>query len=259
MFEWFDSKLYKVNDIVTVQKPDSMILDLIETNSIILKDNLSEYMCVFDSKILEQVSEQWKYNRNLNNDKIESICDTIKDKVILDTVLHFFYVNDNGKERLICFDGNHRREALILLYKTKGTNIKICCYIYKCDSVINIDNKISKKFHLINQMTPIPDIYIDILDNLDCDEFIYKRDIIENVFQKYKVKYKSFYSVNSKCRRPNFNDTLFKDLCNNLSFEREDQLVSLLENLNDCKKENISKISKNIIAKCATQNLYLFI
>jgi hypothetical protein len=66
------------------------MLSLIEETSIILKDNLSEYMCLFNSSILEECSEQWKYNRVLNNDKVKSICNVIKDKYILDTVLHFF-------------------------------------------------------------------------------------------------------------------------------------------------------------------------
>jgi hypothetical protein len=236
------------------------ILEIIETNSVILQDNLSEYMCVFDSKTLEQTSEQWKYNRNLNNDKIQSICDTIKDKLILDTVLHFFYVNNNGKERLICFDGNHRREALILLYKKYNINIKVCCYIYKCKSE-TIDNEIIQKFKIINQMTPIPDIYLDILNNLDDNQFVHKKDIIENVFEMYKAKYKAFYSINSKCRRPNFNETVFKDFCNNITFNTKKELVNDLEESNVINKSKIldTKVSKNIVAKCQIQDFYLFI
>jgi hypothetical protein len=237
------------------------INDIIETTSIILQDDLKEYMCVFDSKILEQASEQWKYNRILNNDKIQAISNTIKDKLILDTVLHFFYINNNGKEHLICFDGNHRREALILLYKTKDINIKVCCYIYKCQSD-NIDSEIIKKFNIINQMTPIPDIYLDILNNLNDNnshDFIKKKDIIENVFSIYKQKYKIFYSINSKCRRPNFNETTFKDLCNNLVFKSQNELEEKLKCLNCSKKNFDNKISKNIIFKCKTQDFYLFI
>ena len=233
-------------------------LEIIETNSIILQDDLLEYMCVFDSKILETKSEQWKYNRILNNDKIQCISDTIKDKLIIDTVLHFFYINDNGSERLICFDGNHRREALILLYKKSGINIKVCCYVYKCKSD-NIDNEIIQKFKIINQMTPIPDIYLDILNNLDSDKFVYRKNIIESVFEIYKSKYKAFYSINSKCRRPNFNDTIFKDFCNNMIFNNKKELINELEKCNLIKKSMNFKVSKNIIAKCETQGFYLFI
>lgn len=101
--------------------------NLIDNNSIILRDDLMENMCILDSNILENSTESWKYNRNLNSDKINEIKLIVKDKLILDTVLHFFYTDDTSK--LICFDGNHRREALILLNKIDGINIKVCCYI----------------------------------------------------------------------------------------------------------------------------------
>lgn len=237
------------------------MLSLIENNSIILQESISEYMCVFDSSILEEYSEQWKYNRNLSNDKVESILNSIKDKYILDTVLHFFYVNDNGIEKLICFDGNHRREALILLYKMNNINIKVCCYIYKCQNINFLDKEIVDKFRIINQMTPIPDIYNDIIENLDNNKMLIdKKNIIEEVFVLYKKKYKLFYSVNSKCRRPNFNETTFKDLCNVFTFNNKQELISCLEDYNSEKKKKLYNIglSKTTIAKCETQKFYIF-
>ena len=36
------------------------VLSLIENNSIILQDDLNEYMCVLDTCKLEEFSEQWK-------------------------------------------------------------------------------------------------------------------------------------------------------------------------------------------------------
>lgn len=237
------------------------MFSLIETNSIILRDNLSEYMCLFKSSILEECSEQWRYNRNLNNDKIQSICHNIKDKYILDTVLHFFYVNDNENEKLICFDGNHRREALILLYKTQNIDINVCCYIYKCKNINEIDKEIVDKFRIINQMTPIPDIYNDIINNLDNNKLlIEKKQILENVFEIYKKKYKAFYSVNSKCRKPNFNETTFKDFCHNLEFDSKDDLIKQLNEININKQKQIynTLLSNMKIAKCESYKFYIF-
>ena len=237
------------------------MLSLIEETSIILKDNLSEYMCLFNSSILEECSEQWKYNRVLNNDKVKSICNVIKDKYILDTVLHFFYVNDNGNEKLICFDGNHRREALILLYKIHKIDIKVCCYIYICNNINTIDQEIINKFKIINQMTPIPDIYNDIIYNLEDNKILIdKKNIIENVYSIYKNKYKSFYSVNSKCRKPNFNETTFKDLCNMFEFSSKNELINKLEEFNEVKHKRIynTLLSKIQMAKCESQKFYLF-
>jgi hypothetical protein len=63
------------------------VLSLIENNSIILQDDLNEYMCVLDTCKLEEFSEQWKYNRNLSNDKIQSICNIIKDIFFMLTIM----------------------------------------------------------------------------------------------------------------------------------------------------------------------------
>lgn len=77
------------NKTILLKMDNNFILNLIENNSIILTDNLMEYMCVLDSNELENYTESWKYNRNLNSDKINEIKLIIKDKIILDTV-HFF-------------------------------------------------------------------------------------------------------------------------------------------------------------------------
>lgn len=232
--------------------------DLILTNSIILQDDLSECMTVLDSEKLDLYTDQWEYNRNLNLDKVNQIKEVVKNKMMLDTVLHICYDVRNNK--LIVFDGNHRREALILLHKTLKLNIKVCCYIYILD-VPDINKEIFNKFKIVNQMTPIPDMYYDILEQLGNEQelvLMNKKDIIEEVFAQYKTSYKPFYSVKSKCRRPNFNDTTFKDLCNNLEFKNKDELVNHLCSLNKQKSECTAKLSETINNKCETYNFYLF-
>ena len=54
------------------------IEELIDENSIILKPGLNENMCVLNSCDLEYYSESWKYNRNLNFDKVKEIMKIIK-------------------------------------------------------------------------------------------------------------------------------------------------------------------------------------
>lgn len=116
---------------------------------------------------------------------------------------------------------------------------------------------------MLNQSTPIPDIYIDIIhninsvNNVDDNSLKIKKDIIEQVFLRYKTLYPDFYSVNSKCRRPNFNDTMFKDFCNKFDFQTKQELIDLL---NKC---NIKKTSSNnkhfkMLEKCTKRNFYLF-
>jgi hypothetical protein len=245
------------------------IENLINDNKLFLSNenqNIEECMCILNASQLMEYSEQWEYNRILNIEKVEDIMKNIKNKIILNTVIHCYYFNN----KLIIFDGNHRREALILLYKTKEIDIKVCCYIYKNNTLTNdnIHKYIVEKFKIINQNTPIPDIYNDIVDNLvndlDLDNLIIKKNIIENVFSKYKKDYKKYYSIKSKCQRPNFNETIFKDLCNIFTFNNNDELIFKLDELNDKKKEKYTKkkyenISENILNKCNCYGLYLFI
>lgn len=109
-------------------------------------------------------------------------------------------------------------------------------------------------------MTPIPDIYSDILDNLQDSNLKCKVIIIEQLFAEYKIKFKQCYSIKSKCRRPNFNDTTFKDLCNKYNFKTKEQLVKYLIELNESNKiKKISEVSENVLNKCKAYNLYLFI
>jgi hypothetical protein len=232
------------------------IENLIYKNSVILQDDLTEYMTIFDSEILELYTESWQYNRVLNLEKIREIQNCIRNKHILDTVIHIVYNKYNDK--MIVFDGNHRREALILLNKTESKCIKVCCYVYIINTQF-VDKFIVERFNIINQMTPIPDIYYDIVQNLDNNSnIIKKKDIIEEVFIDYKKKYSKFFSIHSKCRKPNFNDTIFKDLCNNLSFVTKDELIDKLDKMNNNKKDDLINKTSFIQNKCKAYNFYIF-
>ena len=238
--------------------------DIIYKNSVILMDDAMEYMTVLDSHILELYTETWKFNRVLNVEKIKEIQNCIRDKHILDTVLHMVYNKQENK--LIVFDGNHRREALILLNRCESKCIKVCCYIYVLDTEVNsgtstdkVDEFIVERFKMINQMSPIPDIYYDIIHNLDNNNHLMKKkDIIEEVYIEYKQKFSKFYSTSSKCRKPNFNDTTFKDVCHNIMFTTKQQLLNKLEEINIDKKGMIRSKSHTIQNKCQAYDFYIF-
>ena len=87
----------------------------------------------------------------------------------------------------------------MILLTREQIYIKVCCYIYKDPNLTEktIDKAITDKFKMINQNTPIPDIYMDILDNIDNNLLKNKKDIIEDVFLEYKKLYPEFYSISS--------------------------------------------------------------
>jgi hypothetical protein len=235
------------------------LLNLVEKQSIIKSDkmNETEYLCLFQSSELLDISITWQYNRDLNGDKIDKIKKYIVDKCILDTVL-YFYLYDNT---LICYDGNHRLQALKELYVKNDIDMNVCCYI-NLPQTDNIDVEIRDRFNMLNTNTPIPDIYLDIVNNLDNvnhNKLIAlnnKKAIIERVFKKYCHVYTNFYKTSNKPRKPNFNDTMFKDLCNGFHFETRVDLIEHLERIND---ENRNKLmSVNIRKKCDAHEFYIF-
>lgn len=240
------------------------IQDIIYENSINIDEEQKEYMCAFNSSILIKFGCQWKYNREINHDKVTDIAKYIKqtNKSILDTVIHCFLYN----EQLIVFDGQHRIAAMKTLYDLSGIDIKTCCYIYDGSHLTgdNIDTAIVEKFKIINLNTPIPDIYNDILDDLSNKKLQHKKEIIEKVFNIFKTKYKMFYSIKPRCHRPNFNENKFKDLVNeclekyceeNCSLE---ELLNVFEKLNTEKKLKFIIEKKNCNPKCLKHNFYIF-
>lgn len=102
------------------------LTEIIINNSIILSEtkNIKEYMCVLSTSDLINITETWKYNRKINQDKVQEIKKYIKHKLTLDSVLYFYFYNN----KLICYDGNHRLSSLYELYTLHDLNIKVCCF-----------------------------------------------------------------------------------------------------------------------------------
>jgi hypothetical protein len=221
----------------------------------------TEFICTLDSSDLFDHAITWKYNRTINNSKVKQIKERIYNKSVLDTMI-YFYIDKNN---LICYDGNHRLQALKELYiKDETINIKVICHIM-IPQTNNIDIEIRNRFSILNLNTPIPDITIDIMNNLDIltPENVEKtrrlnarKSIIENVFNEYKKIYKPFYMTSNKPRKPNFNDTMFYDLCNGFYFETKNELIKILIKRNNDNKTRQMKEGEKI--KCNLYKFYVF-
>lgn len=87
-------------------------------------------------------------------------------------------------------------------------------------------------------------------------------DIIENVFQEYKETYHEFYSLRPQPMHSNFNEKMFKDLCNKFIFNTPEELLICLNNYNLSQKQNkdaYEQLSIKRKLKCDLFNFYLFI
>lgn len=221
-------------------------------------NNKSE--CFIKTSITELVNyENWKFNRDINNEKVQEIKKYLKSTDILDTILSYVYVEKMN--RFILFDGQHRLTAMKELYNENKKIIQCICYVKileNMDMEDEIDQKISELFEMKNLQTPIPDMYIEELKTIGKKvQNKHKIEIINRLFCEYSVKYRNFYKLNNNVNKPNFNEFKFKNLCNEIEFESYEELRNKIEKMNMEGKDK--KGTKNQMEKCKTQNFYLFL
>jgi hypothetical protein len=126
------------------------------------------------------------------------------------------------------------------------------------------DGELIELFKNLNKTIPVPELYIRDT-NKD------KKDIIENVVNKWNIKYKSHFSSKDKPNKPNVNRDRFIDLLDsiyekyqiseenkNVLEQKLDQLNNkILYELNDLPKRK--RLSPKILEKCNETGCYLFI
>jgi hypothetical protein len=86
--------------------------------------------------------------------------------------------------------------------------------------------------------------------------------IVENSFEQYKEQYHEFYSTRPQPIHSNFNEKMFKELCNKFTFNTIETLLTHLDDYNLIQKRNkeaYNKLSRKRKLKCDVFNFYLFI
>ena len=94
-------------------------------------------------------------------------------------------------------------------------------------------------------------------------KLLHREKIINNIFLKYKDEYHEFFSLKMNPVFSDFNEQMFKNLCNKFSFDIEENLLALLNEYNLEQKKNINVYNKLLSVKrklkCEKYNFYLFI
>jgi len=87
------------------------------------------------------------------------------------------------------------------------------------------------------------------------------KNIVQDVFESYKEKYHEFYSTRHQPIHSNFNEKMFKDLCNKFIFSTKQELLISLDEYNHMQKNNkdsYNELSTKRRLKCDVFNFYLF-
>ena len=107
------------------------------------------------SDFLVYYTDIWFRNRYPDTNRVTDIMKSIEQENEPDNRIYLAWIKDINK--LMCFDGNHRREALIRLYYLKN----FVCWI-DIDVLTNVDDsEVVDAFRRINLGVSVPDVYTE--------------------------------------------------------------------------------------------------
>jgi hypothetical protein len=272
---------YKNNEYLPANIINPLIINTFETGVILHEYN--SYNKLIKIKIQDLFLApftNWQYNRPADICRCEDIARYIYlSKQTIDNIM--LYVSFNNKTRSFdILDGNHRYNSLKMLKEQNSKPLDLITpsefgnnndaeWLYNSYILLNIrinasDGELIELFKNLNKTIPVPDLYIRDT-NKD------KKDIIENVVNKWNIKYKSHFSSKDKPNKPNVNRDRFIDLLDkvyekyqiseenkNILEQKLDQLnTKILYELSDLPKKK--RLSEQILEKCNDTGCYLFI
>lgn len=196
------------------------------------------------SDVLLKLSvSSWKYNRPHDQDRVAEIRGRIAATGFVDGTIRL--ADLNGK--LVCFDGNHRRLALVAGLK--------------CVLVTIINNatheRIVEEFSAINKAVSVPELYKD--SRLEPEE----RLVLIGYADRLARDYPTMQSKSARCCRPHYHrDTLLDDLYELLpKYSSASVLVQCVTEQNAALAVSArfrSNLSPSILKKCESSGLWLF-
>ena len=86
--------------------------------------------------------------------------------------------------------------------------------------------------------------------------------VVDNMFRQYMDKFHEFFSSRTQPIHSNFNEKMFKDLCDSFTFNTEGELLECLDRYNLMQKQNkkaYNQLSRKRKLKCDVFKFYLFI
>jgi hypothetical protein len=218
------------------------------------------YIYLADSITITKQSKIWSKNRPCDNLRVDEIKTYITKNVMVDGVIYFANLKDEG---FVCYDGNHRREAL----KKINKNYKIIINVLEEPSPTYLRNK----FISLNKCVPVTDLFLE--------EEPIKKNIINEIMEAtnyFLGQWTTHRKTSPKPRRPNFNrDTLQEKIVEIMAFcginikensEHNDILdsnaiIELVTEYNNELKDHLNdvKCSETQRAKCLASNCFLFL
>jgi hypothetical protein len=150
-------------------------------------------------------------------------------------------------KELVCYESNHRREALEGLTDVQSILVDILW-----DAT---DEMVKAEFLRLNKAVSVPELYVGDDSAIDVGELIRMRDA-------FCEKYKTLKVTTGRPNAPNFNSDMVMNEFHRVMKENKIGPVELwtrLENLNDkMAQRDKKKLSAKVIEKCEKSGLWLF-
>ena len=209
-----------------------------------------------DWDTIKPLVKKWSCNRDPDMKRVFEIRNHLERGGHVPFLLHLAELKDEG---LICYDGNHRREAFNMISRPLYVMIDVMFDASKKD--------VYEDFTMLNKSVQVPSLYLGEDANHDLTRRV--REDISALVRKYETQWRSFCSSSARCHAPNFNrDVLMENI---FEIWREfdgmvsvDEIEALLHKLNDeyksgriCKPH--SSYKPQVISKCASDGLWLFL
>lgn len=187
--------------------------------------------------------KRWKYNRPEDKERVAEIRTWMEDSKRMDGMIYLACIEDE----LVCYESNHRREAL------KGLTDM---YDIVIDVMWNATHDdVKREFMRLNKSVSVPELYVSE------DPEIEKAKLVQAVHNFCK-NYASMLSTSPRPHRPNFNRDAVTDEFYRLMTEHKigvDELMIRLEDLNrQMMMRDKTKLSPKVIAKCEETGMWLF-
>lgn len=208
------------------------------------------------SDFLVHYTDIWYRNRYPDTERVIEIMRSIEQEGETDNRIYLALIT--GGKKLMCFDGNHRREALIRLYYTKG----LTCWV-DLDILIDVEDvDVIDAFRRINMGVSVSNIYIEEMEyeaNIPIKETVVYT--CEEFIDQFNKTWNSVIVDRMKTRAPYCTKNRFIEIIRPyVKVCSCDVLMDLFTVINEENKEYIdtNEIDTPIARTCRTIDSYIF-
>jgi hypothetical protein len=187
--------------------------------------------------------KRWKYNRPADELRVSEIRGWMKTSKRMDGIIYLACIDNE----LVCYESNHRREALIGVEGLSNILVSILWNVS--------DDVVKEEFIRINKAISVPELYTS-------DETRFSLEDLRIAVDGFCETYKSLRVSSKHPQRPNFTRDMITDEFYRIMKEEHidiSELVSRLTRLNnEMATRDKSKLRPKVIQKCEESGMWLF-